>query len=100
MPDPSGGERSASASGAAVRERCHPDTRILPRDGTRSLQVAESLSKHGAKLLLDENRTATIFCFAVKEQKMDLVKALNRFGADINAKDYDDRTALHVRALP
>jgi hypothetical protein len=66
----------------------------------KHFDVAEMLSEHGAKLLLDENRVATILCFAVMEGNIDLVKALCRFGADINSKDYDSRTALMVRVAP
>ena len=82
------------------------DPNVMDRGGNTPLydavyykhfDVAEKLSKHGAKLLLDENRVATIFCFAVVEGNIDFIKALCRFGADINSKDYDDRTALMVR---
>lgn len=85
------------------------DPNVVDRSGNTPLydavyykhfDVAKKLSKHGAKLLLDENRLATIFCFAVMEGKIDLVEALCRFGADINSKDYDDRTALMVRVAP
>jgi hypothetical protein len=53
-------------------------------------------ARHGGELLLEESRLAVILCEAVVASDFGLIKALVTFGADVNAADYDSRTALHL----
>lgn len=60
--------------------------------------VMELLIQHGATLSMPEGQAAGILCQAVFQGDLPLLKRLVEAGIDVNAADYDRRTATHVAA--
>ena len=58
--------------------------------------VAKELKLKGATLGLDETQTAGELCEMSKAGSRDKLELFIESGADVNAKDYDARTALHL----
>lgn len=56
------------------------------------------LFNHGAKLCMEESLAASVLCQAVFDGDILLLKRLLRAGIQVNAADYDKRTAAHVAA--
>lgn len=53
------------------------------------LRVAEMLAKAGAKLGWTEDESAAELCEAARSGQLNDIKNLLRFGADVDAADYD-----------
>ena len=60
--------------------------------------VIDALRKAGASLGVDGGHQASILCNTVFEGDLKLLLRYLRAGADVNAVDYDGRSALHVAA--
>mmetsp|Transcript_35225 Transcript_35225/g.76426 ORF Transcript_35225/g.76426 Transcript_35225/m.76426 type:complete len:788 (+) Transcript_35225:224-2587(+) len=56
------------------------------------------LQKYGAELCMKEELAASVLCQAVFDGDILLLKRLVRTGIQINAADYDKRTAAHIAA--
>jgi hypothetical protein len=61
-------------------------------------QVEDLLLKAGAKLCIQESQAASILCQAVFDGNIMLLKRLVKAGINVNAADYDKRTASHIAA--
>lgn len=59
-------------------------------------RVASLLYSNGAKLNLKD--PSSHLCSAVARGDSDFIKRLLAYGIDLNSKDYDSRTPLHVAA--
>ena len=53
---------------------------------------------HLCRLGFDEIKSASELCTAVAQGKVDLIRHYIKAGININAADYDKRTALHIAA--
>jgi ankyrin repeat protein len=60
--------------------------------------VAEMLLKHGGELSMSENLAATTLCQAVYDGDILMLKRLLNAKIQVNASDYDKRTAAHIAA--
>ena len=60
--------------------------------------IARELRGAGAALGLDETRTAAELCDYAKAGSVEKIELFLESGADVNARDYDRRTALHLAA--
>lgn len=56
------------------------------------------LMRYGANLCLDETMAASVMCQAVFDGDVLLLHRLLKAGIDVNAADYDKRTAAHIAA--
>lgn len=77
-----------------LQEGCQLFSKLKLKLGLKACVCAPA--RYGGKLLLEERRLAVILCEAVVACNLGLIKALVTFGADVNAADYDSRTALHL----
>jgi ankyrin repeat protein len=85
--------------------RANPN--LLDVNGTSALfeatknnhkEVAEILLKHGGELSMSESLAATILCQAVYDGNIPMLKRLLHAKIQVNACDYDKRTAAHIAA--
>lgn len=60
--------------------------------------IAEILLEHGAKLAMSESLAASTLCQAVFDGDTLLLKRLLNSRIQVNASDYDKRTAVHIAA--
>lgn len=58
----------------------------------------EILLEHGAQLCMPESLAASVLCQTVFDGDIVLLKRLLKAGIQVNAADYDMRTAAHVAA--
>jgi ankyrin repeat protein/CRP-like cAMP-binding protein len=61
-------------------------------------QVMELLLKAGGELCMPESQAASVLCQAVFDCDIMLLKRLVKAGINVNAADYDKRTASHIAA--
>jgi ankyrin repeat protein len=54
--------------------------------------------EHGAQLCMEESQAASILCQAVFDGNILLLRSLLHAGIQVNAADYDKRTAVHIAA--
>jgi len=76
----------------------HGSTALLESVKNGHEATMDLLSKYGAKLCMPESRAASVLCQAVFDGDILLLKRLLKAGIDINAADYDKRTAAHIAA--
>jgi ankyrin repeat protein/CRP-like cAMP-binding protein len=60
--------------------------------------IMGELLKHGAKLCMDENLAASTLCQTVFDGDILKLRRLLRAKIQVNASDYDNRTAAHIAA--
>ena len=60
--------------------------------------VASELRAGGATLGMNESDTSALLCELAKAGSVDRLSLFIEMGADVNARDYDARTALHLAA--
>ena len=68
----------------------------MPREGHHV--VAAVVRQRGGELGLGEKETAGELCDLARGGKLETLKDFLQNGADVNAADYDGRTALHPAA--
>lgn len=56
------------------------------------------LSDYGAQLCMNESLAASVLCQAVFDGDVLQLKRLLKAGINVNAADYDKRTAAHIAA--
>ena len=61
-------------------------------------ETMEVLMANGADLCMGESTAASVLCQTVFDGDTVLLKRLVRAGIDINAGDYDKRSAVHISA--
>jgi ankyrin repeat protein len=76
----------------------HGSSPLLEACKSGNEDVMELLSKHGAKLCMSESQAASVLCQSVFDGDILYLKRLLKAGIDINAADYDKRTASHIAA--
>lgn len=76
----------------------HGSTALLEAVKNGNEPVMEVLIAHGAKLCMPESLAASVLCQAVFDGDIVLLKRLLRAGIQVNAADYDKRTAAHIAA--
>ena len=60
--------------------------------------TADLLMEHEAKMSMDDSQVASILCQAVFDGDVLLLRRLLRAGIQVDASDYDKRTAAHIAA--
>ena len=76
----------------------HGSTALLEAVKNANEEVMELLFEYRAELCLPESQAASILCQAVFDGDILLLKRLLQAGINVNARDYDKRTAAHVAA--
>lgn len=76
----------------------HGSTALLEAVKNGNEDIMEVLLARGAQLCMNESLAASILCQAVFDGDIVLLKRLLRAGIQVNAADYDKRTAAHVAA--
>jgi ankyrin repeat protein len=71
---------------------------VVPVDDGAGRKVAVAADKPMQSKLFGASTTAREMCSAAAAGDLDEIRRLVRKGADVNAADYDGRTALHVAA--
>jgi ankyrin repeat protein len=61
-------------------------------------ETVQVLLKHGGSLCLSEAKAASTLCQAVFDGDVKLLQRLFEAKIDVNAGDYDRRTAVHIAA--
>lgn len=70
------------------------------RDAVREghWKLAAMLTARGASLGMDEEQSSSTLCELARQGKCEQIKCLLESKCEVNAKDYDARTALHLAA--
>eukprot|EP00978_Attheya_sp_CCMP212_P044918 scaffold327168_cov59-Attheya_sp.AAC.1 len=85
----------------------HANPNLVDMHGTSALFEAtkhghedtmEMLLAHGAELCMGENQAASTLCQAVFDGDILMLKRLVKAKIQVNASDYDKRTAVHIAA--
>lgn len=76
----------------------HGSTALLEAVKSGNEKTMELLLAHGAKLCMPESLAASILCQAVFDGDMVLLRRLLQAGIQVDAADYDKRTAAHIAA--
>lgn len=76
----------------------HGSTALLEAVKNGSDVTMDLLIDRGAKLCMPESLAASILCQAVCDGDIVLLKRLLKAGIQVNASDYDQRTAAHIAA--
>lgn len=76
----------------------HGSTALLEAVKNGNETTMNLLFKHGAQLCMPESLAASVLCQAVFDGDMMMLRRLIRAGIEVNAADYDKRTAAHIAA--
>jgi ankyrin repeat protein len=76
----------------------HGSTALLEAAKNGHEATVDLLLKYDADLCMPENLAASVLCQAVFEGDILFLKRLLKAGIDVNAADYDKRTAAHIAA--
>ena len=76
----------------------HGSTALLEAVKNGNEAIMEVLLENKAELCMNESLAASVLCQAVFDGDIVLLKRLLRAGIQVNAADYDKRTAAHVAA--
>jgi hypothetical protein len=76
----------------------HGSTALLEAVKSGNEKTMELLRANGAELCMPENLAASVLCQAVFDGDVVLLKRLLKAGIQVNAADYDKRTAAHIAA--
>ena len=76
----------------------HGSTALLEAVKNANDVTMEVLLGQGGKLCMSESLAASVLCQAVFDGDIALLKRLLRAGIQVNAADYDKRTAAHIAA--
>ena len=76
----------------------HGSTALLEAVKNGYEETMKVLLEHNAKLCMPESLAASVLCQAVFEGDIVLLKRLLQAGIQVNASDYDNRTAAHIAA--
>lgn len=76
----------------------HGSTALLEAVKNGNESIMELLLENKAELCMNESLAASVLCQAVFDGDIVLLKRLLRAGIQVNAADYDKRTAAHVAA--
>lgn len=85
----------------------HANPNLTDKHGTSALyesiknnneQITNILLKHGADLSMNESLAASTLCQTVFDADTSLLKRLLKAKIQVNACDYDKRTAVHIAA--
>mmetsp|Transcript_441 Transcript_441/g.779 ORF Transcript_441/g.779 Transcript_441/m.779 type:complete len:169 (-) Transcript_441:21-527(-) len=76
----------------------HGTTALLEAVKNGHEEIVSLLKESGAELSMKENLAASVLCQAVFDGDILLLKRLLRAGIQVNAADYDKRTASHIAA--
>jgi ankyrin repeat protein len=76
----------------------HGSTALLETVKNGHDDTMDLLKNRGAKLCMKESFAASTLCQAVFDGDCKLLKRLLNAGTQVNAGDYDKRTALHIAA--
>ena len=76
----------------------HGSTALLEAVKNGNEKVMDILLEKGAELCMPESLAASVLCQAVFDGDIVLLKRLLRAGIQVDAADYDARTASHIAA--
>jgi ankyrin repeat protein len=76
----------------------HGSTALLEAVKNANDVTVDVLLKQGATLCMSESLAASVLCQAVFDGDIVLLKRLLHAGIQVNAADYDKRTAAHIAA--
>ena len=76
----------------------HGSTALLEAVKNGNEETMELLFEYQAELCMPESLAASVLCQAVFDGDMMLLKRLLKAGIEVNAADYDKRTAAHIAA--
>ena len=76
----------------------HGSTALLEAVKNGHENTMNLLFEYGAQLCMRESLAASVLCQAVFDGDILLLKRLLRAGIQVNAADYDKRTAAHIAA--
>ncbi|GAX23805.1 hypothetical protein FisN_20Hu003 [Fistulifera solaris] len=74
----------------------HGSTALLEAVKNGNDVAMEILLENGAELCMSESLAASVLCQTVFDGDIVLLKRLLRAGIEVNAADYDKRTAAHI----
>lgn len=76
----------------------HGSTALLEAVKNGHENTMTLLMKHGAELCMPDSLAASVLCQTVFDGDTALLKRLLQAGIQVNAADYDKRTAAHIAA--
>jgi ankyrin repeat protein len=76
----------------------HGNSALYEATKNNNDDVVEIVLKHGGELALSRSLSASALCNAVYEGDIKCLERLLKANVEINATDYDKRTATHIAA--
>ena len=76
----------------------HGNSAVYEATKNNNDDVVEILLKHGGEISMNRSLSASALCNAVYEGDIKWLERLLKANVDVNATDYDKRTAAHIAA--